>query len=333
MPIWTESPETPREIAVLLFDRFSNLCLAHCLEPLRAANAHAARPAYRWRVYSPDGAPVCSSSGLRLTPDAALPALGRADLLMILCSYGHAEADTAATRRLLRQAAGRAGTVAGYDAGPWLMASAGLLDGRRATLHDTLRDGFAERFHAVTLVPAPHVEDGNRVTCAGALAAYDLSRAWLTRDLGTSAAVDIDTLFLGVRPGPALPMRGDVLVTQLAARMRARLEDPEPLADLAAALGVTPRTLDRRCRAALGVGPGQLYLHLRLSAARQMLEGSGLPVAEIALRCGYQDPAAFARAVRRRFGQSPSQLRRAPVPGEFPDYGPERPHLPGIKRE
>ena len=67
-------------------------------------------------------------------------------------------------------------------------------------------------------------------------------------------------------------------------------------------------------KTALGLAPGQLYRHVRLSAARQRVEGSDDTIAEIALRCGYEDPAAMTRAFRRRFGCAPLQLRRQIAP-------------------
>jgi len=315
MQNWTESPERATSIGILIFDRFSNLCLANCIEPLRAANSFARTRAYRWQFCSLDGGPVRSSSGMSVTPDSALADLARVDLLMILSSYDHLSHDSPMTRRALRRAAGRAQQVAGFDSAPWLMASAGLLQGRRATLHTDLHTAFSERFLDVTLLDAPVVEDGDRITCAGARAAFDLSRRLVVRDLGQAAGVDLDALFLTGRPQPgtAHPMPGDALIGRAIALMRASLETPRPVCDIAAQLGVTQRTLARRCQVALGTSPGAVYRHLRLSAARQMVEGSVLPVSEIALLSGYEDPAALTRAFRRRFGTTPQALRRENV--------------------
>ncbi|MEC3860583.1 helix-turn-helix domain-containing protein [Mesobacterium sp. TK19101] len=312
MPKWTESPARETSIAVLIFDRFSNLCLANCIEPLRAANSFARNPAYLWQFASLDGGPVRSSSGMSVTPDSPLEDLPRVDLLMILSSYDHLRHDSPRTRRALRRAAGRAKQVAGFDSAPWLMASAGLLQGRRATLHTELYTAFSERFLDVTLLDDPVVEDGDRITCAGAQAAFDLSRRFVVRDLGQAAGVDLDALFLTGRPQhtSARAMPGDAMVGRAIALMRSSLDTPRPLSEIAAQLGVTQRTLARRCQAALGTSPGTLYRHLRLSAARQMVEGGMLPVSEIALLSGYEDPAALTRAFRRRFCTTPQALRR-----------------------
>ncbi|SNR27243.1 GlxA family transcriptional regulator [Puniceibacterium sediminis] len=306
-----KATQTPIKITFLLFGRFSNLCLANCLEPMRAANGFVPHPAYRWRFATLDGGPVRTSSGLPVLPDAALAEMGAVDRLFVMASYDHLGHDSPATRRALARAGQRAGQVVGLDAGAWLMAGAGLLTDRRATIHWDLAEAFAERFLDVTVEHESHLQDGDRVTCAGAMAAFDMTRAMIRDDLGPAIALDVDGLFLTERPSPQSPSRrGDPLVSRATALMRARLEAPLPQEDLARTLGTTPRTLARRCQAALNLTPGALYRHLRLSAARQLVESSVLPVSEIALRCGYEDPTALTRAFRLRFGASPQTLRR-----------------------
>ncbi|KMK67295.1 GlxA family transcriptional regulator [Puniceibacterium sp. IMCC21224] len=310
MPKQTEPTTRPIKIAFLLFDRFSNLCLANCLEPMRAANTFAPHPAYRWRFLTPDGAPVRSSSGLTVSPDCSVAGMTPVDRLFIVASYDHLAHDTPATRRLLARAAGQSQLVAGLDAGAWLMASAGLLHGRQATIHWDLLDAFSERFLQVNVIRAPHLRDGDRLTCAGAMAAFDMTHNMIRTDLGPAIALDVEGLFLTDRPTlqPA-PKRGDALVRRALDMMRTELETPLTLGVLARRVGTTPRTLTRRCQAALGLTPGVLYRHIRLSAARQMVEGSSSSIAEIALRCGYEDPAALTRAFRLRFGCAPRQMR------------------------
>ena len=134
MQKWSKFPDAPCRIALLLFDRFSNLCLANCLEPLRAANTLTGKEGFTWEILTPDGAPSRSSSGIEVLPHAALGAMPKVDFLLVLASYDHDRHDTPAIRRLLRDAARKADVVVGLDAGPWLLASAGLLQGRRYML-------------------------------------------------------------------------------------------------------------------------------------------------------------------------------------------------------
>jgi len=315
MPEWTKSPERPTQIALLLFDRFSNLCLANCIEPLRAANTQTLSRSFDWRIVTHDGMPSRSSSGIEVLAHAALQDMPPVDYLFVMASYGHLRHDSPATRRALRAAARRAGVIVGLDAGPWLLASAGLLNGRRATVHWDLLDAFTERFLDVSAERARVLRDGPFMTCAGAMSALDLTLNLIADHLGISARLDVEALFLHGDPpvgaGKDDAAVADPLVRKALALMRDTVERPLPLARLAARLSCQPRTLDRRFRARLGASPGMVYRHARLSAARKLLEGSTLSVAEIAVRCGYDSPAALTRAIRRLYGATPSDLRRS----------------------
>ncbi|WP_297770481.1 GlxA family transcriptional regulator [uncultured Roseovarius sp.] len=314
MPEWTKPSETPTRIAILLFDRFSNLCLANCLEPLRAANTLAPRRGFDWHILTPDGAPVRSSSGLEVVPHDALGALTACDYMLVLASYDHERHDTAATRRALQVAARRAQVMVGLDSGPWLLASAGLLDGRRATVHWDLLDAFTERFLSITAERARVLRDGPRLTCAGAMSALDMTLGLISTHLGMAVRIDVEALFMHGDPPVAPAQEGDVVGDPLLRRalglMRDHVERPLSLADLARRLSCQTRTLDRRFRAGLGAPPGAVYRHLRLAAARKLVENSRLGMAEIALRCGYESPAALTRALRQHYGTTPRQLRQ-----------------------
>ncbi len=308
---WTKPSTTPVRIAFLIFDQFSNLCLANCLEPLRAANTQSLSRAFVWQILTPDGAPVLSSSGMQVMPHGPLSALTSCDYLFVTASYDHLSHDTAANRQALRQVSRKAAVTVGLDAGSWLMASAGLLDGRRATVHWDLLDGFTEQFLHVAAEQARVIRDGAMMTCAGAMSALDLTLDLISEHLGIAARLDVEALFIHKDPplgGSPASLR-DPLVSRAMSVMRDNLERPLPLAALARRTSCQTRTLDRRFRASLGAPPGTVYRHLRLASARKMLEGTNLSVAEIAVRCGYDSPAALTRAIRRRFGATPSALR------------------------
>ncbi|MEM9241990.1 MAG: helix-turn-helix domain-containing protein [Pseudomonadota bacterium] len=312
MPEWTKHPARPVRIAILLFDRFSNLCLANCIEPLRAANTLGARAVFDWQIVSADGQTVQSSSGIDIVASAPVGDVESLDYLFVMASYAHDGHDTPANRRLLRQMARRCDVTVGFDAGPWLLASAGLLDGRRATVHWDLLDAFTERFLNVETSRAHVMRDGPIMTCAGAMSALNLTLDLIADHLGLAARMDVEGLFLQGDPpvGPSDQI-ADPLVRQALGLMRDHVERPLPLTHLARQLSCQPRTLDRHFRRRLGAPPGAVYRHLRLSAARKLIEDTQLSVAEISLRCGYDSPAALTRAIRRNYGATPRALRQA----------------------
>lgn len=312
MQVWTKDQRRPTNVSLLLFDQFSNLCLANCIEPLRATNMLGDGQRFDWSILSVDGAPCRSSSGIEMVPDASLKMLTRTDYLFVMASYGHERHDTPQTRRLLQAAARRADVVVGLDAGPWLMASAGLLDGRRATVHWDLFDAFTEKFLTVDAERVRMLEDGSILTCAGAMSALDMTLNIIAKQCGQAARLDVQALFMHGDPPvveAAKSTRSEDLVHRALSIMREEIERPVSLTHLAERLSCQPRTLDRRFRARLGASPGVVYRHVRLAAARKLIEDSRFSIAEIALRCGYESPAALTRAIRRQYGTTPRTLR------------------------
>ena len=312
MPEWIIPDAAPRQVALLLFPRFSMHCFANALEPLRAANGFLGRQAYRWRICTPDGEAVHSSSGVRVMPDGPLARM-RGDSLVLLPSYGYRGFATPRMGQALRAAAGRFDRLIGLDAGAWLMAAAGLLDGRPAVIHDAEADAFAEAFPDVSVRRARFVDDGDRVTGGGAATTFDLMQHLIGRDHGAALTLQIAALFLdgratgGRATGGRVP--ADARVARALAAMEANLESPLPLAELARRAGCTRRSLEARFRGTLGATPRTVYRQVRLNAAHRMVTDSELGLAEIAGRCGYGDQSAFGRAFRRAFGLAPRALR------------------------
>lgn len=315
MPIWTNLQDRPIRVNVIVFDQFSNLCLANCIEPLRAANELAAKARYDWTYLSIDGQAVQSSSGLRIEPAAALAAAGPADLLFIISSYKFQEQNTQKTRKALRKASTMVNVVAGFDTGPWLMAAAGLLRGQRATIHPEILDAFAEQFLDTEVDGARMITTPTRVTCAGAMAAFDYASELIGQHWGQSLRLDVEGLFLhdveNVNSQRRQFAQADPMVARALAVMRDALERPMTLTELAQMADCPPKTLQRRFLSSLGAPPGHVYRHMRLSAARSMIADSALSITEISVRCGYENASALTRAFKARFGAPPSAYRQS----------------------
>ena len=295
------------QISILVFDNYSNHCLANILEPLRAANDLSAQPHYRWKIVTLDGAEAVSSSGLRLGADARLSDVG-GDVLMVMPSYGFSSHATVAASRALRAASKRFTTLAGLDTGSWLLAEAGLLEGYKATIHWDEIDRFSERFSDVYVQPDAVVFDRDRVTCGGASTAFTLALQLIVQSHGQTLRLRVENLFAGAYSERPYPQVG--IVARAVQLMRSNLEEPLLICDIAARLGHSQRHLEMQVREKIGANPQVIYRQMRLALARSLARDTELSVAEIAVRCGYQDASAMTRAFRAEFGTTPRALRR-----------------------
>lgn len=306
-----------RQIAVLLFPNFSNLCLANAVEPLRAANTLSRKTFYQWHFLGLDTGPVLSSSGLPVTPAMTLSDLTHTDYLCVMPSYGHRDFTRAAHLRRLRAAAGRSGALVGLDTGSLVLAAAGLMDGYRATSHWDVLTEFEESYPEVQVVRDRFVIDRDRLSCGGATTTMELMLELIAQHHGPTLSLDVGALFMhGERPGTGshLPgVAGDRVVRAAAALMRRHLEQPLPIPEIARRLGLSQRGLEQRCHAAAGRAPQSLYTLIRMSEARRLVQDTALSVAEIAGRVGYADASAMTRSFRSAFGLSPRAMR-APAP-------------------
>ncbi|MFW8633804.1 GlxA family transcriptional regulator [Cribrihabitans pelagius] len=309
---WVKDNAAVQRVDVLLFDAFSAHCLANTVEPLRAANSLAGRQAYGWRFLTLGGGPAVSSSGMEVRAHGRLADCG-GGMLIVMPSYDFLRHATPQAARALRAAARRYGVLAGFDTGAWLLADAGLLEGRRATIHWQELTRFSEAFPAVRAERARHVADGNRITCTGALAAFDTMMELIGAQHGAALRLEVAALFMSPEAtGSQDPIlaRGKPVARAVAA-MQANLETPLPIAAIARAAGRSQKELEARMKAELGATPQAVYRRLRLIEARRLVLETRLSVAEIALRCGYEDPSALTRAFRAEFATTPRRLRAA----------------------
>ena len=308
MPYSKNPSRVPTQISILLFDRFSNHCLANVLEPLRAANDLSSQQVFEWNIVVLGGQRVRSSSGLRLEADAQLADM-RGDILMVMPSYGFLTHANVTSSRALRAAVRRFDILAGLDTGSWLLAEAGLLDGYRATIHWDELDRFSERFSDIDVQKDAVIYDRDRITCGGASTAFALAMQMIEKQHGAALRLRVEHLFSGAYA--QRPVRGGGIAARAVDLMRAHIEEPLPIAQLAQQLGRSQKHLEQQMLARLGAAPQVIYRRIRLERARQLSLDTTISVAEISVRCGYQDASAMTRAFRSEYGTTPQALRRA----------------------
>ena len=236
------------------------------------------------------------------------------DSLFVLPSYGFEETSNSDTRRALQAARGRYKKIVGMDMGAWAMAAAGLLDGRRATLHWDELDRFAEQFPQVDVEPARFILEDDLATCAGAATTLELILEMIGRAHGAMLRLDVASLLMHGERGDfksrAFRPTGDQLVDGAVAVMRRHLEDPMTIAEIAEAVGQSQRQIEELFEQRLSKSPKSVYKSLRLNEAARLVKSSRFSIAEIAIRSGYADPSAMTRAFREQFGIAPSDMRK-----------------------
>lgn len=306
-----------RTIAVVIHPGFQLLDAAGPTAAFEIAERF--RPgSYDLSLMAPGGGEIESSSGVRL---AAAPLTdGPFDTVVI--SGGEIIRSMDALQEILAWLrTARARRVTSVCSGAFLLAEAGLLDGRRATTHWASSDDFARRYPKITLdAERIFVRDGDVWTSAGISAGIDLALALIEDDLGPEVARRTAQQLVVHQRRPGGQSQFSALV-ELGGRtgrfaalidwMRARLAEPLTVERLAERAAMSPRNFARVFAAETGTTPAKAVERLRLETARAAVETSHAPLDRIAETAGFGDPGRMRRAFLRNFRQPPQALRRA----------------------
>lgn len=299
---------TPLDISILLYDDFSNMVLACLLEPLRVVRDQTGAD-IRWRILTENDDVVTSTSGLTVSPQGKIKTAEISELVILVGGDSFRDGKRgSASQNMQTLLQGK--TVIAADTGAWVLARAGLLNGRNATLHWQLLDEFAEDFPEVQVRSDRYVQDGRFWTCGTAAAALDLMLLFIRDHFGAAAAFDAGAMFLhdnsrrhgASYPDQALSHAVPPKLTKVVALMSETLETPVSIPILARRAHVSERSLRRLFWDALQTTPGRYYLRLRLSRARELLRFSSLEPGDIALRCGFASATTLMRSLRKDSG-------------------------------
>ncbi len=314
--------ETLREtrwFSFLLLDGFTLLAFSSALDPLRIANQLAQAPLYGWHVVSEDGAPVPSSSGLSMQVHGTLADVGDTAHLFVCAGNKGLEAASDQTVAELRRHARFGGTTGGICTGAATLARAGLLKGKRFTLHWENQPGFVEAFPDLTPTRNRFEADGALLTCGGGSAAAEMMISVIAQDYGTEFAILVADMCLndpdlsGRRDqrssiATAVDSRNPKLL-QVVQGMYKHIENPLTLEELAENAGVSRRQMERLFRKMMGEPPATLYRNIRLERGRALLMETDLSVMEIAIAVGFNSANIFTRHFKARYGETPYGAR------------------------
>lgn len=297
------------------------MCLASAVDPLRAANRVIGERRFDVSVVTVDGAPIVTTSGLRIAVDGAFDPNAGTDVFAIIGGFGSRSLADKALFAAIRVASRNARATGGIEAGSWVLGHAGLLDRRAATTHWEDLEDFASAFPRCDVRPDRYVIDEPFFTAGGAAPTFDLMLQLVRSRLGIAVALDAASVFVYDQARAATEAQPLVSLGRLQGHnprlasaielMERHLENPLPISAIARRVGVSTRTLETIFAKSVDETPGAYALRLRLHAARRLVVDTTAPMAEVATRCGFASAAAFSRAFAQAYGQAPSHLRRS----------------------
>ncbi len=308
----------PFRLGVLPIPGFALMSYACTVEPLRAANLLSGRKLYD--VVHLGAAPLVASSGsVRIADVGTATGQTDLDLLLVVAGGDPFAFNDEQTFAWLRQLAGQGISVGGVSGGSVILARAGLLGGRRMTVHWEHAGELARQYPDMLIEKRLYVIDRDRVTCGGGIAPLDLMHALIADHHGSDFARLVSDWFLHTdiraaaapqRAGPAGSEDGHPRhIAEAISAMESHIADPLSLPQLALVTGITARQLNRLFSDAFGESVMSYYRMLRLSVGRRLLSGSPMSMAEIADATGFSNAGHFSDAFKDRFGLRPSQAR------------------------
>ncbi len=316
----------PRSFVFYIVPEFTMLAFTSAIEALRLANAVLGRDVYSWRVVSADGHPVRASCGLTITPDHDI-ATERAWLLsdrrpsmVVVCSGWNVERHANRTAAAwLRESRKRNIEIAGVCTGAYLLADAQLLENRRCTIHWENLPVFAERFPNVDVHTGLIESDNGIHSCAGGAACFDMMMHLIGRDHGpklVSAVMDQAMVDRIRAPSERQRLPLTVKLNSLNPKilkaielMEEHLADRLPMEEIASAVCLSRRQVERLFQTELETSPSRYYLQLRLERARLLVTQSAMQIVEIAVACGFVSASHFSKCYRQYHGISPQETR------------------------
>lgn len=314
----------PVRYGFLLVNDFTLISLASAIEPLRMANRVCQQENYHWRTISATGEPVAASDGLTVIVNHGFadPAALRNLDVVIVCGGRRIEQNyDKSSIRWLKAVKQKGIALGAICTGSHLLATAGLLDGYRCSIHWENLEALSDLFPKVAVKRSVFTIDRNRYTSSGGTAPVDMMLHLISAQCGSAVSAAVADQFVHERirqpdEQQRIPLKhvvgnqSEKLVTAVEL-MEANIREPISQEDLASYIGLSRRQLQRLFQRYLLCAPSRYYLQLRLQRARQLLRQTSLSLVEISSLCGFISTSHFSKSYKEFFGQSPSGERRS----------------------
>lgn len=307
----------PQTIAIYLIDGFALMSFASVAEPLRAANLLAGRNLYDIQTIPVSGAEAVSSGGAVIRRSGG--GQGAPDMALVVAGGDPFAVEAPELMAQLRALDAAGVTLGGVSGGPVILARAGVMRGRRMTVHWEHAPALAELQPDLLIERNLFVIDRDRVTCAGGTAPIDLMHNLVAQHHGAAFAREVSDWFLhtdvrlaGDPQRAGLQEKFGVTSRPLLdaiEMMETHIADPLSLKQIADITGVGSRQLNRMFQAKLGRSTMAFYRDLRLDRAKRLISQTPLPLGQVAEATGFSTMPHFSRAYRAAFGIAPSASR------------------------
>lgn len=326
----TRRSGVPTQIAFLLVPQFSMMAFSAAIEPLRSANRMSERRLFEWTLVSVDGNEVTASNGIGIPVNQSMNQLTKTDMLVVCAGLEPAQfAPTHRVHAHLRRLARRGAIVGAISTGSFILADAGLLTGRRCTVHWEYADLFRSRYPALNVCRDLYVLDRRVFTCSGGTAALDMMLHFVTEVSTSDVAVAVAEQFIH----PKIRQQQDHQRLEMQTRygidspklveiitlMEAAVENPLDMRQISERVGISTRQVERLFREQVATSPKIFYLKLRLARARTLLRQTINPIWAVAIECGFASSSHFCTAYKRIHGIAPSDERRGTTPHQKPN--------------
>ncbi|MFS4583505.1 GlxA family transcriptional regulator [Phaeobacter sp. C3_T13_0] len=317
-------PDAPLKLAILIFPGFPMACLTSCIEPLRAANEISGKVAFSWTVVAETVESVASSAGVTFGTDAILADLTDYDFLFFAAGPNARFEQPARANAALQRLTRRKTRLGAFSGGVFPLARTGLIAENPLSVHWCYEAAFVAEFPDIESHSTVICDDGAFTTISGATAVFDYMLSLIEEHLGGEIMAEVACWFQHpyVRsattsqktPAFSTAKSKDLLpkkVLRAIEHFAEHIESPIQISDVADAIGVSARSLERSFKEATGQSPLKYYRMMRMNQARQLVLYSSTSVTEIAYMVGYSTPGAFLRIYRESFGVTPINDRRA----------------------
>lgn len=309
-----------KEIYFLLLPKLTMLAFSAAVEPLRIANQVTNKELYRWFLITEDGNPVSCSNGVEIKPDFALHNLPRSSRLFVCSGIEPAESTNPKVLLWIRRQRTFGCNLGGICTGAFALAKAGVLSGRRFTLHWENHPAFIEHFDDLEPSSNLYEIDNELMTCGGGNAATDMMLDTIESDFGNDLAIIVSDMCIHFRSNNSKTLQKSAFSVALGSRnqflinamqiMQENLEEPLDISEIAEAVQISRRQLERLFQKYVETSPVQFYIELRVSRAYALLSETEMAVAEIAAATGFSSATQLTARFKKRYGKAPTSFRR-----------------------